>query len=214
MYERHGRSTAAKAVLVGINGLGVVVGAVVLFGLLHADPLRGGLVVAASAVYFVRILGTTFVMVKREVTFTEAIGVGAWILAIHLTMAVFAGLTAEPVGWVAWVGVVLYVAGSIVNTGSEWLRKRWKDDPAHAGRLYTGGFFRYSVHVNYFGDTVLFTGFALITGSAWPLVIPGLMVCLFVFVNIPMLDKHLHEHYGEAFDAYASRTAKFVPFLY
>jgi steroid 5-alpha reductase family enzyme len=29
-----------------------------------------------------------------------------------------------------------------------------------------------------------------------------------------MLDKHLREHYGEAFEQYSARTAKFVPFVY
>ncbi len=40
------------------------------------------------------------------------------------------------------------------------------------------------------------------------------MVCMFVFVNIPMLDKYLAEHYGDAFQEYASKTAKFVPYVY
>jgi hypothetical protein len=35
-------------------------------------------------------------------------------------------------------------------------------------------------------------------------VLPILMLAGFVFVNIPMLDAHLHEHYGTAFDKYAA----------
>jgi protein-S-isoprenylcysteine O-methyltransferase Ste14 len=45
-------------------------------------------------------------------------------------------------------------------------------------------------------------------------VIPVLMLAGFVFVNIPVLDSHLHDHYGSAFDEYARRTRKLIPFLY
>jgi len=216
-------STGQKLTLVGLNGVGVLLGAWLLFGGL--DVLSGGrapdadlgrriLIVACSFVYFLRIVGTTFVMVKRAVSYAEAIGVGVWIILIHLTMAVLGGLNSGPIGLVAVIGVVLYVLGSVLNTASEYLRKRWKEHPGNAGHVYTGGLFRYAVHINYFGDCVLFTGFALVTGSAWALIIPALMVCMFVFYMIPALDKHLAEHYGDAFVEYRERTARFVPFVY
>ena len=40
------------------------------------------------------------------------------------------------------------------------------------------------------------------------------MLLGFVFGNIPMLDAHLAEHYGQEFTAYARRTRKLVPFVY
>ena len=40
------------------------------------------------------------------------------------------------------------------------------------------------------------------------------MLAGFVFVNIPMLDSHLRDHYGSSFDEYAQRTWKLVPFVY
>ena len=40
------------------------------------------------------------------------------------------------------------------------------------------------------------------------------MLAGFVFVNIPVLDSHLHDHYGGAFDDYARRTRKLIPFVY
>jgi protein-S-isoprenylcysteine O-methyltransferase Ste14 len=45
-------------------------------------------------------------------------------------------------------------------------------------------------------------------------VIPLLMLLGFVFVNVPVLDAHLHDHYGAEFDEYARRTRKLIPFLY
>jgi protein-S-isoprenylcysteine O-methyltransferase Ste14 len=220
--EASRQQLAAKVVFLGLNALGGATGAWLLFGGLtaitagHAPDVDLGrriLIVTFSSVYFLRIIGTTFLM-PRVVGMPEAIGVGIWIVIIHLTMAISAGFTPGPLGVIALIGIAMYVIGSLLNSVSEYLRKIWKDDPANAGKVYTGGLFRYSVHINYFGDVVLFTGFALVTGSAWALIIPALMVCLFVFYQIPALDKHLAEHYGEEFRVYRSHTKRFVPFVY
>jgi protein-S-isoprenylcysteine O-methyltransferase Ste14 len=45
-------------------------------------------------------------------------------------------------------------------------------------------------------------------------VIPIIMLAGFAFVNVPALDAHLHDHYGEAFEKYARHTPKLIPFLY
>jgi protein-S-isoprenylcysteine O-methyltransferase Ste14 len=70
------------------------------------------------------------------------------------------------------------------------------------------------MHINYFGDTVLFTGFALITGTAWAVLLPGAMAALFIFCQIPVLDAYLREKYGKAFETYAESTSKFIPGIY
>ncbi|GAA4906031.1 DUF1295 domain-containing protein [Stackebrandtia albiflava] len=180
----------------------------------HADPMRRYLLITLSVVYFVRFLVTTFVTLKRRMAVTEAVTVGCWVIVIHATMAFTGGVDDASVGVLTWAGVVLYVLGSCINTGAELQRMRWKARPENRGRLYTEGLFRYTMHPNYLGDVTLFTGFALVTGSPWALVIPAIMAAMFVFVNIPMLDRYLAERYGDAFTRYASRTAKLIPFVY
>ena len=86
--------------------------------------------------------------------------------------------------------------------------------PENRCRLYTLGLFRYSRHPNYLGDLVSFSGLCLVAGSAITAVIPALMLAGFVFVNIPVLDAHLHTKYGTAFEEYARQTRKLIPFLY
>ncbi|MGC1783473.1 MAG: hypothetical protein WA708_13195 [Acidobacteriaceae bacterium] len=46
------------------------------------------------------------------------------------------------------------------------------------------------------------------------IVIPSIMLAGVVFANIPVLYSHLHDHYGAAFDEYAARTSKLIPFVY
>jgi protein-S-isoprenylcysteine O-methyltransferase Ste14 len=80
--------------------------------------------------------------------------------------------------------------------------------------LYTGGPFGYCRHPNYFGDILLFTGFAVVAGLPLSFIIPALMVVFFAVFNVPALDKHLAQHYGQAFDEYARKTKRLIPFIY
>ena len=117
-------------------------------------------------------------------------------------------------GVVAMIGMVLFVFGSWVNSHAEYARYNWKRLEENHGRLYTRGLFQYSRHPNYLGDLISFSGICLIGGAWITIVIPVLMLAGFVFVNIPLLDSHLHDHYGAAFDEYAAHTRKLIPFLY
>ena len=76
------------------------------------------------------------------------------------------------------------------------------------------GLFRNAMHINYFGDLVLFAGWVLLTRRWVLLVVPGLMLLGFMFFNMPALDRYLAERYGEAFRADVARTKKLIPFLY
>ncbi|WP_062305703.1 methyltransferase family protein [Demequina subtropica] len=179
-----------------------------------ATPLRRTLVGVLAVVYLIRLLVTQYVMVKRPFPWPEALAVGPWVVILQLTMAWFGGTTEAPVDWVVWVGVGLYALGSWLNTWSEEQRRRFKKDPAHRGVLFTGGLFSVVMHPNYLGDTLLFTGFAMVAGGWWPLLAPAIMAASFAFGHIARLDAHLEEHYGDAFRAYAARTRKFIPFVW
>ena len=110
-------------------------------------------------------------------------------------------------------GILLFVAGSALNSGSEFQRYRWKRDPGHTGRLFTEGLFSLSVHINYFGDLLWVTGYACVTGNIYASGIPVFLFCFFYFGNIPKLDAYLQHRYGQDFMEYRARTKRFVPFL-
>jgi steroid 5-alpha reductase family enzyme len=111
-------------------------------------------------------------------------------------------------------GIILFLIGSWMNTQSEYTRYIWKKNEDHKGKLYTAGLFKYSMHINYFGDIILFTGFALITQSFSLLIIPLVMALNFIFFIIPRLDKYLASKYGDEFNEYAARTKKLIPGIY
>jgi protein-S-isoprenylcysteine O-methyltransferase Ste14 len=227
MHGKYDRSIAPRLFLTALHAAAVsLVGWLLLGGGLEvlraklgtdwglASPARRWLLFGGALVYFLRVIVTTFYLLKRNVGWAETLLISLWITAIDVLFAVLGGFNARAIGPVAAFGLILYILGSSVNTHSELQRKRWKDRPENRGRLFTGGLFRHAMHVNYFGDELLFIGYALLTGRAWALLVPFAMLAGFLFFNIPELDNHLRKHYGTEFDEYDRRTPKFVPFVY
>jgi protein-S-isoprenylcysteine O-methyltransferase Ste14 len=178
------------------------------------DFPRRELLLMCALVYFLRLLLTVFVFLKRRVSWTETLTIVPWVLSIHISFALLGGTNPAPIAWRDWLALALYAFGSYLNTGSEWSRHAWKQRPENQGRLYTQGLFRLARHINYFGDLTLFSGYALLTGRMWAGIVPLLMLSGFVFINIPVLDSHLREKCAADFEPYARRTKKLVPYVY
>lgn len=189
-----------------------------VFGLELPDTNRALLLLACAALYFLRHMVTLFVLLKRRLAYSEGLGLSVFIAVFAIGFLLLGGSylsqVVVPLGWLDYGAIVLVLFGSYLNSGSELQRWTWKKDPATKGHCYTEGMFGYSLHINYFGDTLLFTGWAILAHSLIALVIPLGITLGFIFFHIPALDLYLAERYGDEFKAYAARTAKFVPFLY
>ena len=184
------------------------------WGLQVGDRDRRLCLAVALTIYFGRLLFTQFVFLKRAVSWSEAAAVSSWILVIYAVLSFAGGTNAARFMIGGGAGCVLFLLGSWMNSYAEYARQVWKGRPENRGLLYTEGLFRYSRHPNYLGDLISFSGMCLIAGRWWTFAIPLIMLAGFVFVNIPMLDSHLRDHYGGAFDVYAGRTRKLIPFVY
>jgi steroid 5-alpha reductase family enzyme len=178
------------------------------------DQTRRVLLFVTSMILFLRWGLTNFYLLKREMTWAEIIVVSVELFFIHLSYGILGGQVTDSVGMVEYIGIGFFIIGSYLNTGSEIMRLRWKKDSRHDGLIYVKGLFRYSMHINYFGDVVWATGMALISGSIWIFLIPIYMGCGFIFVHIPRLDKYLKKRYGAQYEDYAGRTKKLIPFIY
>ena len=163
------------------------------------NPTRRALIASCLVIYYVRLQVTVWAFQKRRWTWLETA-----IISIVMPLALYAfarvgGSNEKAVGIVDFIGVSLYLVGSYINTHSEYSRHTWKSKEENIGRLYTEGLFRYSMHVNYFGDVLLFVGFAMITHTLSMLVIPLIMTVNFIVNIIPSLDKYLESKYGDSF---------------
>jgi steroid 5-alpha reductase family enzyme len=182
------------------------------------DLTRAHILLACAAIYFVRHGLTLFYLLARRIDWGEVFGLTVFFALFELGLILVGGgvFREAPIALSGLdiFALILYLSGSYLNTASEIQRKIWKQDPLNKGHCYTGGLFRFSMHINYFGDVVLFSGWCLLTASFWTLALPLMMLLLFMFMHIPPLDDYLAERYGEEFEVYRTKTRRLIPFLW
>ncbi len=181
---------------------------------ISGDLVRRILIAACLIVYFLRLQVTVWIFQKRSWTWLETIAITILMTLALFVFARLGGNNPQRVGLVEVIGVFLYLAGSYINTFSEYTRHVWKLKAQNKGRLYTGGLFRFAMHINYLGDIVLFTGLAMIAHRSGLYIIPLAMTLNFIFNIIPLLDRYLEKKYGAEFRDYARRTKKLLPLIY
>ena len=151
---------------------------------------------------------------QRKMYWIEAIVIANIMPWIFPYIAYTSGRYSKAIGLIEFVGITLFLTGSYLNSGSEFLRYSWKKKRENAGRIYTGGFFKHAMHINYFGDIVLFTGMAMIAHQFQLLFIPISMAFIFIVILIPLKENYLREKYGDEFISYASNTKKLIPLIF
>lgn len=167
-----------------------------------------------SLVIFLRLNFMMLFLLKRKIPWEEAISVPVAFSIYYIGFALFTCDSPHPLSLFDLAGAGIFLAGSYLNTASEIQRHLWKQKPDHQGQLYTQGLFKYSMHINYFGDVLWVAGAAMITRSPWAMLIPLFLFFFFACYNIPKLDAYLAEKYKNQFLSYQRSTRKFVPFLY
>lgn len=223
MYGLRDPSVAQRLTLAGFAGVWVAVAWWLLFsgGLAAAggwfgrnwmpgDPVRRACLGAAFSIYYIRILFTEFVFLKRGVSWSEVfsivMSICCWALPAERTQTRRAWCSR----W-AW-RCSCWAPGS--NSLGRIHAAHLETAAGESGPAVHRGIIPVFACPNYFGDLVSFSGLALTSGAWLASVIPAIMLAGFVFFNIPILDAHLRDHYGAAFEQYARRTRKSIPFVY
>ncbi|HKI58456.1 MAG TPA: isoprenylcysteine carboxylmethyltransferase family protein [Trueperaceae bacterium] len=178
------------------------------------NAARRGLLLAFSTLLWLRMSLTALVLLKRRFQWWEMATIAAGLLLYQLGFSLLGVGTRRPLGGWDTLAVILFLGGGGLNTLSEWARLRFKARPQNQGKLYTQGPFAVVRHPNYLGDILWGIGWALLTRSPWAILIVLVEISGFVFVNIPQLSAYLELRYGDAYRAWAKRTARLVPFLY
>jgi protein-S-isoprenylcysteine O-methyltransferase Ste14 len=182
--------------------------------LVEGPGARHFVLIGFGAVLFLRMLLASFFLLKRKFGWDELGGVVFALFIYQVGFALLALSASPDLGPLDYFAIALFPVGSWLNTGSELQRKKFKEDPANQGKLYTGGLFRYARHINYFGDILWVSAWALMTHNPWAAVVPVALTAGFIFGFIPPLAKYLHERYGEQYEDWARTTKNLVPFIY
>jgi len=181
---------------------------------LNGDPVRNILILSCMSIYFLRLLVTLFVFFQRKLYWGEAFVIANIMPWIFPYIAYKSGDYTGTIGWMELIGIILFLTGSFLNTASEYFRFSWKQKKENAGHLYTGGLFKFTRHTNYFGDIVLFTGFAMVAHQIQLLIIPFAMASFFIVIIIPLKENYLREKYGNEYTCYAASTKRLIPFIF
>jgi len=113
------------------------------------------------------------------------------------------------------IGIFLFTIGSLLETGYDYQRWAFKQDPSNAGKPYMEGLAKYVVHPNYLGYTVWRTGFALVSGNPYlTTILPLYFSYDFIFKAIPGLQAHNKKKYGKPYEDYLANTWNFIPLIW
>ena len=224
--DKHSPSLSAKVLLSTSILAGTFVSALLTSGyadwlidILNYEKVEGNvyrqiIILSCCLIYFIRFTIGMFVFVQRKIGWFEGGLVSFLFFMMFYLFGVSAGSHPEPIGIIDVVGIFLFLVGSYINTLADYQRFAWKRKIENKGRLYTGGLFKYSMHINYFGDAITYIGLALITLEWVCLFVSMGVIVNFIVLQIPMLDKHLSKRYGNEFTEYAKLTKKFIPLIY
>jgi len=153
---------------------------------------------------------------RRMFIFLQNQGFGS----IPLVFAIFvaARVPGDALRLQDYLGALILLAGIAGEALADSQLKRFREDPANAGRVCDVGLWRWSRHPNYFFEWfgwLAYPVIALSTGYLWgwaTLLAPVFMYWILVYVTgIPPLEAQMLRSRGERYRHYQLRTSQFFP---
>jgi steroid 5-alpha reductase family enzyme len=191
---------------------------------------------AMVVVWAVRLGSFLFIRVRRDgsdgrfdkIKVHPLAFLATWTLqALWVSMTVAAALAAITVAdglgevW-AMLGVIVWLIGFAIEVVADTQKRRFRADPANAGRFISTGLWSRSRHPNYFGEILLWSGVALmavptLSGWRWVVLISPVFVWLLLtrVSGVPLLEARAAARFGDdlAYGAYVKHTPVLVPRL-
>jgi steroid 5-alpha reductase family enzyme len=126
------------------------------------------------------------------------------------------GSHSENLTWLDYLGIMVWVVGFVFEAGGDFQLYRFKRNPENKGKVLDTGFWKYTRHPNYFGDSAVWWAYAIFSiaaGSYWQIVGSVLMTLLIIKVSgVALLEKSLNTtkpQYAE----YIRKTSSFFPWF-
>ncbi|MFK5584039.1 DUF1295 domain-containing protein [Serinicoccus sp. LYQ131] len=125
-----------------------------------------------------------------------------------------------PLGWLAGVGIGLWVLGFALEATADAQKAAFRSDPANQGRFISTGVWAWSRHPNYVGEILLWLGVALVALpvlSGWQyltLLSPVLIYLQLRFASgVPPLERRADARWGgqQDYEAYKRSTPVLLP---
>jgi steroid 5-alpha reductase family enzyme len=142
-------------------------------------------------------------------------GLLMWLISAPLLGAMYYG-TSRSLNIIDYMAVAIWLTGFIFESGGDYQLARFKSDPANKGKVLDKGFWKYTRHPNYFGDSAVWWSFGLFclsAGSFVPVLGSILMTLLIIKVSgVSLLEKSLRDQKPE-YREYIQKTNSFFPWF-
>ncbi|MEZ5198343.1 MAG: DUF1295 domain-containing protein [Bacteroidales bacterium] len=142
---------------------------------------------------------------------------GALIMIVSLPLlGISASQPSGNLNFLDTMGILVWIIGFIFEAGGDFQMAVFKRDPRNKGKVLNTGFWKYTRHPNYFGDSVVWWAFAIISmaaGAYWQIV--GSLVMTFLLLKVSgvsLLEKTLKDTKPE-YQEYIQKTNSFFPWF-
>ena len=142
-----------------------------------------------------------------------------WLQAF-IAWVVFSGLLpglyeAKALHWLDVVAILIWLSGFLFETVADWQLYSFRKK-AKPGEVLSTGLWRYSRHPNYFGESLIWWAFFLMTitqGYWWVIVAPVVMTLLLLKVSgVGLMEQGITSR-RPAYQDYIDRTSAFIPWF-
>ena len=118
--------------------------------------------------------------------------------------------------WLDYIAIIIWVIGFSFEAGGDYQLYRFKKNPENKGKVLNTGFWRYTRHPNYFGDSAVWWSYALFSiaaGGYWQIIGAVIMTLLIIKVSgVAMLEKTL-KNSKPKYKEYIENTNSFFPWF-
>lgn len=142
---------------------------------------------------------------------------GALIMIISLPfLGISASTSAGNLHVLDYIGMGVWLIGFTFEAGGDFQLMRFKKNTKNKGKVLNKGFWKYTRHPNYFGDSAVWWAYAIFSiaaGGYWHIIGAIIMTLLIIKVSgVSLLEKTLKETKPQ-YRAYIQKTNSFFPWF-
>jgi steroid 5-alpha reductase family enzyme len=142
-------------------------------------------------------------------------GVLMWLISAPLLGAQYYKLN-NSLSLIDYTGILFWIVGFCFEAGGDFQLALFKSDETNKGKVMDKGFWKYTRHPNYFGDSSVWWGYGflcLASGSYLPILGSVLMTALIIKVSgVALLEKSLKDQKPQ-YREYIKKTSAFLPWF-
>lgn len=153
---------------------------------------------------------------RAKVLFTEPVGVAGFISSLIVIGFLYsfpgylAFINPNPISLITVaIAIPLFYFGSLINAVADVQKLTAKQ---YDEGLVTDNIWRFSRNINYLGDLLRYLSFAIVSGSPWGYVVPGLVLIIYL-QRIFKKEQTMSEKYPNYQD-YQNNTPRLIPFIW